>query len=123
MRWERKVLLKWGLLYFLVLYTFRLPGLRKWIFVILGAGFFIGTILRIINKYPGKKEPLFLDTWATGWSILGYLLSPRFVFSTFSLFILLILLPHLLYLLHSQKTLSHISDKQDREKTPPCSKI
>ena len=99
MKWVTKVFIKWTIIYLLlIILDFLFPLARSALFLIMGIGFLGGFVLRVLHKYPGKDEPLFLDGWGGLCSFIFAFLTPGFPFLIMPIFYLLPLLPHFLYL-------------------------
>ena len=77
-----------------------------YIYAVIAILFFIGLCLRILDIYPGKKEPLFLDASAAVMAAALSWLSKTMQWSNIRFFLIVcssvIILPHILYILQKK---------------------
>jgi len=72
------------------------------IYATISSLFFLGFFLRILNLYPGEKEPIILDGLAVLIGIIFIFLSHLFIHQKLKFILILssflIVLPHLIYI-------------------------
>lgn len=76
------------------------------IYLVIASLFFIGFLLRLLRLYPGKEEPLLLDSSAVAIALLFAYASGFFKFSGIRFILILIssliIVPHIVYIVSNE---------------------
>ena len=75
------------------------------ILYIIAVCFLIGFLLRFLNKYPGKQEPLLLDILGVIFALALSTIYSNTIISKFVIMLIapIIILPHIIYILSSKE--------------------
>ncbi len=90
---------------FAIIVLIFIPVESAWIFLLaVGAAFIVAYILRLVKKYPGKEEPLYIDL-LSGIISIFMIIPYQFITGTRIIFFLkiitpvIILIPHFVYII------------------------
>lgn len=98
---QKQTLKLWFTIILLAEVIFTIPWkFSIYLYVIGGALFLIGFILRLIDKYPGKAEPLILDV-SSGLLCFCIFIVSKITFNPIIIYTgpIIVLLPHIIYIL------------------------
>jgi len=91
-----KILIKWIFFYLLGIFLENFISAYL-IYLLCIAGFLTGFLLRIFKKYPGKSEPLILDSSSFIIAAVVFGVSKFFHIIDFKIGFFFIFLPHMIY--------------------------